>query len=747
MKLAATFVFAFLLISVAELVAVTGSVDAFNPDVGVPYVLSAIVQPDGKIVIGGAFSSVGGTARNNVARLNADGSVDTTFNPGTGVNGAVHCLAVQVDGKILIGGRFTSINGQARNNIARLNADGGVDATFNPGTGANNAPGDPYVLSIVVQMDGKILLGGAFTSVNGQVRNHIVRLNADGSVESTATFDPGTGADSDVSSMAVQADGKILIGGSFDAVNGQLRNNLAALNSNGSVDTTFNPFNPNTGVIGSVLCLAVQADGKILLGGGDILQIAGASIARLNADGSLDTTFNPGTGATGGNIFVESLAVQADGKILLGGYFNAVNGQGRPHIARLNADGSVESTATFNPRHGASDIVESVSLQADGRILLGGWFTSVDDTARNRIARLVNDAANQTLSVPNSTEVQWQRGGAGPEVSQVTFELSINGGATWSALGNATRASGGWQLTGLSLPAHGFIRARGRTTGGKFNGSSGLLEQVAVFPPGPEIAVEQPLSADILDGGARGFGTAVVGSTTSLTFIIKNVGDQDLSGLTVTTDGASANEFTLAASPTAPVSGPSGSTTFTIRFAPTTGGAKTAAIHIASNDADESPFDISLTGLALSFTNDTDGDGMSDAAEFQMAVLGFDWQVSQPSLVDALYSNANGAGLFNQTQMDANRLLGRNDVINAPNTYNLYTLSQVQALNVGTPLLLKDQSTGQFKLTIGLEKSTDLIHYAPFPMTAPQSLINTQGNLEFLFTVPDDAAFFRLQTW
>ena len=123
---------------------------------------------------------------------------------------------------------------------------------------------------------------------------------------------------------------------------------------------------------------------------------------------------------------------------------------------------------------------------------------------------------------------------------------------------------------------------------------------------------------------------------------------------------------------------------------------------------------------------------------------GFDWQVGQSALVSTYYANANGASLYNQTQYDANRTTGRNDVINNPNTYSLYTLSQIQALNVGTPLLQKNPANGAFTLTIGVSKSTDLINFTAFPMTLPQTMINGQGKLEFQFTTPGNAAFFRV---
>lgn len=149
----------------------------------------------------------------------------------------------------------------------------------------------------------------------------------------------------------------------------------------------------------------------------------------------------------------------------------------------------------------------------------------------------------------------------------------------------------------------------------------------------------------------------------------------------------------------------------------------------------------------LSPVADGDGDGLNDAAEFLYAALGFDWQSSQPALVGTLFGNANVAGLFNQTQYDANRSAGQDDVTGNPNPFGLYTPDQVQTLNLLSPLIQRNPSTGEFTLTLGLEKSTSLApgSFTPFPMTVPQTLINGEGNLEFKFTSPDNAAFFRLK--
>ena len=166
----------------------------------------------------------------------------------------------------------------------------------------------------------------------------------------------------------------------------------------------------------------------------------------------------------------------------------------------------------------------------------------------------------------------------------------------------------------------------------------------------------------------------------------------------------------------------------TVRFSPAPGSAttlyETAAIHIANNVAAKNPYLINLSGTALSYTQSTNNDGMSDAAKFRLAPLGFNWQTNQPVLVNTYYAAANAA--------------------------NLYSLSQVQTLNVNTPLLTKDPATGKFKLTLALKKTTNLGQpFTDFPMNASgaSAIINDQGQLEFQFSMPDDnAAFFRLQS-
>lgn len=357
---------------------------SFDPGIGPDYYIYSIApQSDGKILIGGDFFNYNGTERHKIARLNADGSLDTGFDPGLGVGDLtdyrwLYSIAVQGDGKILIGGSFNTYNGTIRNNIARLNDNGSLDTSFISDFGSVSV-----VHCIAIQNDGKILIGGQFTVYDGTARARIARLNADGSLDTT--FNPGTGATGGliVESIALQTDGKIIIGGGFTTYNGTTRNGIARLNSDGSLDTSFNP---GSGV-SYVFDIALQNDGKILIGG-DFATYNGTArnrIARLDTDGTLDTSFDPGTGA---NQIVNSIAIQNDGKILIGGLFFGYNESPRQKIARLNADGSLDTT--FDPGTGATGgTVETMTLQSDGKILIGGGFSTYNGTARNKIARIL----------------------------------------------------------------------------------------------------------------------------------------------------------------------------------------------------------------------------------------------------------------------------------------------------------------------------------------------------------------------
>ena len=312
---------------------------------GFDYPFSIAVQPDGKILAGGGFTFYSGTTSNGIIRLNSNGTIDNTFNIGTGFTNTVLSIVLQPDGKILAGGAFTSYSGVTSNYIIRLNTGGTIDNTFTIGGGFNNT-----VESIVLQPDGKILAGGGFASYSGFLRNRIIRLNTDGTIDNTFNIGTGltNGFDSTVLSIAVQPDGKILVGGAFTSYSGVTSNYIIRLNTGGTIDNTFYI---GGGFVFFVNTIALQPDGKILAGGGFFTLYDGVvcnGIIRLNSDATINATFNSGSGFIGGP---SVLKLQPDGKILAGGLFTSYNNTNMAGLIRLNIDGSVDKIEDIVTRY------------------------------------------------------------------------------------------------------------------------------------------------------------------------------------------------------------------------------------------------------------------------------------------------------------------------------------------------------------------------------------------------------------
>ena len=276
---------------------------------------------------------------------------------------------------------FSRFRVYTRNGIARLAKDGSIDLSFDPELGIEN------VRAIAMEKDGRILIGGGFriVAVDGALHSGIARLNVDGSLDEsfTAAFDGNPGVDA----FVVQTDGKIIT--IQNRIQGTLRSRVVRLESDGTVDTSFNPDFEANDLIDAI---ALQPDGKVLVGGG-FTNLAGEAlkgIGRLNTDGSPDSSFTPGTGLDGGE--ATSFAIQNDGKIIIAGSFVSVNGVPRLGVARLNANGTLD--LSFDPGLGVDapppvpPRVSSTALQADGRILIAGNFRQVDGKPRRNLARL-----------------------------------------------------------------------------------------------------------------------------------------------------------------------------------------------------------------------------------------------------------------------------------------------------------------------------------------------------------------------
>jgi uncharacterized delta-60 repeat protein len=337
------------------------------------------VQPDGKILVGGGFSQFNGSEANGLARLNLDGTIDGSFDTSVGFSGGfapdVRSIALQPDGKILAGGLFTSFNGSTANRLARLNSDGTLDGGFDMSVGFNSS-----VNTIALQPDGKILAGGLFTSFNGSTANRLARLNSDGTLD--VGFDMSTGFNSSVNTIALQPDGKILVGGQFTSFNGSTANRLARLNSDGTLDVGFDM---STGFSDNVLSIALQPDGKILVGG-QFASFDGSTanrLARLNSDGTLDGGFDMSIGFSSS---VYSIALQPDGKILVGGQFTSFKDKLANELARLNSDGTLDEG--FDMTTGFNSRVQAIVLQPDSKILAGGTFSQFNDNLAVRLVRL-----------------------------------------------------------------------------------------------------------------------------------------------------------------------------------------------------------------------------------------------------------------------------------------------------------------------------------------------------------------------
>jgi uncharacterized delta-60 repeat protein len=761
--------------NIARLNANGGLDTTFNAGTGANDTLfSVALQSDGKLVIAGGFTEVNGTPRETLARLNSDGTLDTNFDPDAGIDvtNGVAAVTAQSDGKVLIIGSFAQVNQVPREGFARLENDGTLDVGFIPNRGMNGA-----VSSVLFQPNGKVLIAGDFTAINGQSRNGVARLNHDGSLDpavfdrgSTGTFGPvaaialqpdgkvliGTGnslvrvhpngaRDEDynaggggaaVTALAVQPDGRILVGGFVRNVvqeeDGSLttyhRLYLSRHNSDGSLDTTFEQaFGGPARDRYTVTDLVVQPDGKILVAGvfftfkgvghvgiarvnadgtldadfaansngyinsvsvnpdgsmlvgGQFTMLAGTSrrrIARLHVNGSLDPTFDPGTGF---DSEVVSLAQQSDGKVLVAGYFTSFDGISRSRIARLQANGQLDHSFVSN----ADGWVSSIAIQQDGKVLACGSFSTVNGVLRPRVARLESVFVSEPVTFSNPAAIpisdprqpgQIGRGMPYPSTINVTgfaasdaiekitvtiqdlaheladdvdillvgpggqnvvlfsdaggrqeppaaVTLQFDDSAAATVPDDGPLVSGTYRVSDYEsddrfpspAPSPSTAQSLATFSGTNPNGEWKLyVVDDEVFDAGsilggwsinihtgaarPEISVEQPAGTSLVDGtGSVTFGATTPGSSGDVTVIVRNLGGIELSGLGASIDGANASAFSVTEQPPETIA-PNASGALVVRFSPAIRGTHEAILHLTSNDADESPFDIVLTG-------------------------------------------------------------------------------------------------------------------------------------------------------
>lgn len=343
-----------------------------------------------KIYVGGWFTSIQGTAAQRLARLNLSAmTIDTSFNTTTGfVNTEdVQDMVLQPDGKLIVLGQFTNYKGVSINRIVRLNSDASIDPTFQTSGATFGFNGNISANCTVLQSDGKVVVGGAFTTYSGVTYNRIIRLNSNGTIDNTFTI--GTGFNVAVNCVTAQSDGKLLVGGSFTTYSGQSNSYLVRLNTNGTKDTTF------TGTTNSaVTSITVQNDGKILIGGDNITQVNSVSVnqvCRLNTDGSIDNTFSAGTGILGAYRFNSQIVYSTSsaatstqsffgyktlsswgkfedyGNLLLNKWFNVCVTESTGNTISVYYDGTLYQNATPSPVFSTNNITNRIG-PANGNV-------------------------------------------------------------------------------------------------------------------------------------------------------------------------------------------------------------------------------------------------------------------------------------------------------------------------------------------------------------------------------------------
>lgn len=492
-----------------------------------------VLQPDGKAVAAGyAFNN--GKNRFAVTRYNVDGSLDTTFNGSGKVITSVssgedeaHCLALQTDGKIVVGGFTRPANAEVA--LVRYNPDGSLDASF--GTGGKVitpvAEGDDDARAITIQPDGKIVIAGYGYRSNGWNDVILLRYNSDGTLDS-----------------AFATGGKLMfdIGGAYDQAYG----------------------------------VALQPDGKIVAVGSSYNGSDRWAIVRVTPSGQLDSTFDGDgkvvTSFGSGNDNANSVEIQPDGKIVVGGDVQSI-GNGDFGLARYNKDGSLDATFGTDGKlttdwYGQLDVGKSLSLQQDGKMVLAGFARNTSGNFDMAIARY---AMNGTLDASFGT--------AGKALIPIGTDDDRGHALAIFPYGSAVAA--GYSFDGIK---NNFAIAR-----------------VNAHVTAPDVEIQNSTGYLVASNTAADLGATLLGTSKSASFRIENSGNADLSGITPAIQGVDSAMFSVSTMPPSNVP-PNSSGTLVIRFAPTLEGLRSATLVLTSNDPDESPFNLTLSGRGIAVT-------------------------------------------------------------------------------------------------------------------------------------------------
>jgi len=613
---------------IAAIDAITGAVVSWSPEAnGIVRVLA--VSEGNVVYAGGDFSTIGGQARDGIGAIDAITGVATSWNPGpTRLSRTVRAVGVS-GGVVFLGGDFTSIGGQARNNIVAFDAATGATTAWNPGANED-------VRSLAVS-GGVVYAGGDFTSIGGEPRNHIAAIDP---VTGAATsWNPS--ANVNVHAMAVSG-GIVYAGGGFTIIGGQARSHIAAIDAVTGVATSWNPGASGSNFSSVVSTLAVSEG--VVYAGGYFTTIGGQArnyIAAIDAATGTATPWNPDANST-----VLTL-LASGGVVYAGGSFTKIGGQTRNHVAAINA--STGTATSWNPDvHGYQRHRRVLALAVNGGVVYtGGEFTGIGGETRYNIA---------AIDVVTGLATSWEPKGIGTVyVLAARAEAVYVGGSRFTQFGTVytdidppskdfgkvvldstvsevftiSNYSAGdlvihsMELTGndadmFSLEANGPNPCTNLTPTIAPGGSCTFVVR---FTPSSEetktaalrITSNDPASpVDVLltgkgslqlgiDPGYRDFGVVIVDTTSSQTFFVSNNGTTDLvvaSMELIEDDVGNFRAVTGGPNPCpslTPTLTPGGSCTFVARFTPITEGVKTATLRITSTDP-WSPMEVPLTG-------------------------------------------------------------------------------------------------------------------------------------------------------
>jgi uncharacterized delta-60 repeat protein len=366
----------------------------FSPSGTTDYVLAIQTDSSSNVYVGGSFTGYSGNASRNFVKTDKFGNIDTSFNIGTGFSytdtgykSYVGTIIVQPDSKVIAGGRFNRYNGNNISGIIRLNTNGSVDNTFNanfPDFTAGKRVNDIRLLS-----DGSMIVVGDLEYITGTTATDIYKLSSTGAVLNTFGTFPNT-ITAEVYSVDVLSTGKIVAVGDFTSYSGVTTRDIIMFNSDGTLDTSFNSGSGFSGATNTAnYFVRVQPDDKIIVGG-TFSTYSGVSVndlIRLNSNGTIDTSFNIGTGS---NAWVESFDILPDGKILVVGPFSTWNGNISNQLVRLNSDGSVDNTLSTQTGFNSTTYRVHNDDLTD-RIYVGGQFNTYRGLSANHFIRLFSD--------------------------------------------------------------------------------------------------------------------------------------------------------------------------------------------------------------------------------------------------------------------------------------------------------------------------------------------------------------------